>query len=146
MIESPDPLEAELSALEPQRISDELRRRIASRLAEAVAVQRRTFWKPVLAGSLAAACLAMVAWWWLGGGQVASPPAFARSLPTAVAPVDVSKPTLLAYQRALSRSPEELETLLNSQACATPFRNPHLVQIGAFTRSDAALHALLGDD
>jgi len=67
-------------------------------------------------------------------------------LPTAAAVADVSRPTLLAYQRALARSPEQLENLLNSHAGVTPLRDSQLVQIGAFTRSDAALHSLLGDD
>jgi len=146
MMKSPDPLEVELSALEPQRISDQVRRQIAERLAATVPVRRRWIWKPALAGSLAAACLAAVAWWWLGGSRVDAPPEFVRSLPTAAAAADVSRPTLLAYQRALARSPEELENLLNSHAGVTPFRDPQLVQIGAFTRSDAALHSLLGDD
>ena len=146
MNDRPDSLEAELSALRPQPISAEVRRRIAERLAEPVPARRRSLWRPALAGSLVAACLAAVAWWWIGGQNVETPPEFVAPAPRSAGAADVVEPTLLAYQRALARSPEELEALLNRHASMTPLRDPELVRVGAFTRSDAALHTLLGDD
>jgi len=64
----------------------------------------------------------------------------------AMAGKNVSPPTLQAYERALSRSPEDLELLLNAQALGTFSTDPVSVPIGAFAGSDAALHALFGDN
>jgi hypothetical protein len=151
MTEKHDSLQADLSALRPQPVSAELRRRIAERLAaQPVPVRRQWTWRRALAGSLAAASLAaIVGWWifaWMGGRNVNAPPELARIQPGIAAEADVAPPTLLAYQRALARSPEELDVLLNRHALATPYPEPQPVPVGAFTRSEAALHALLGDD
>jgi hypothetical protein len=114
-----------------------------------------------LAGSLAAACLVAVLLRWGGGRGVDSKTIAVRPQPAPpvkvadgeVVDADVQDgdvkdtvPSLLAYQHALARSPEDLEALLNKHALVTPAIYPQLVPIGAFTRSDAALHALLGDD
>jgi hypothetical protein len=173
MKDKPDFLEAELSALRPRAISPELRRRIAEQIertegpgAENFASYKRTplarspseiFRRRLaLGGSLAAACLLAVLWWW-GPGRGVKPqtnvvrnPTMPRAEVTHVevpdGAVNDAVPTLLAYQRALARSPEELEALLNRHALAAPASDPELVRIGALTRSDAALHTLLGDD
>jgi hypothetical protein len=67
--------------------------------------------------------------------------------PPAPAPVvEDPGPTLLAYERALARSPEELDALLGKHAVAAQEPDTEPVPISAFTRSDAALRRLLGDD
>jgi hypothetical protein len=146
MNETHDSLEEELSSLQPHGPSSELRRRIAERLAEPVPGSRWRSWKSSLALSAAAACLAVFCWPWIAGHDGNKNPKHVAIHANAAAATGVLKPTLLAYQRAWNRSPEELEVLLNRQAIVTPDRDPELVRIGAFTRSDAALHALLGDD
>jgi hypothetical protein len=146
MSEAPDPLEAELSALRPHELSRGLRRRIGQRLAEASPPKPRRLWWLALAGGLAAAFLAAILIWWGGGRRVEPKPIVIRHRPAPPALVEDSEPTLLAYQRALARSPEELDALLNKHALGAPQPNPELLAIGAFTRSDPALHALLGED
>ncbi len=144
MTEPPDPLEAELSALRPREISTGLRRRVAERLADPPHVKRR-IWRIALAAGLAAACLAAILLRWGGGrGPVSDPaPIVIRPRPAAE---DDPELTLLAYELALSRSPEELDDLLARQAVCAPEPHPELARIGAFTRSDAVLRTLLGED
>jgi hypothetical protein len=146
MSEPPDPLEVELSALRPQEITAELRRRVAQRLADAQAAKRRWGWRLVLAGGLAAACLAGILLWWAGGRREEPQSIAVQPRPAPPRKVEDPNPTLLAYQRAFARSPEELNALLDKQAVAAPESNPEVGRIGAFTRSKAALHSLLGDD
>ena len=143
MSEAPDPLEAELSALRPHEVSPGLRRGIAQRLAEAPRARRRWLGWLALAGGLAAACLAAVLFWWGNGRRVASRPIVVRPRP---ALVEDAEPTLLAYERALDRSLEELDALLDKHAGGTPQPAPELMRVGPLTRSDAELHALLGGD
>ena len=151
MTEPPDPLEAELSALRPREISTGLRRRVAERLADPPHAKRR-IWRIALAAGLAAACLAVVFFRRGGGhGPVSDPgPVVVRPLPAPPADVKAAEDdpelTLLAYELALSRSPEELDDLLARQAVAAPEPHPELARIGAFTRSDAVLRTLLGED
>ena len=80
---------------------------------------------------------------WLWGGGALVP----RDAPAVqIFGFEDSQPTLLAYQRALARSPEELDASLNKHALVAPESNLELVPLGPFNRSDAALHDLLGDD
>jgi hypothetical protein len=65
---------------------------------------------------------------------------------TVPAEVEDAGPMLLVYQRALARSPEDLDALLDKEAGGSPDVNPELVRVGPLTRSDATLHALLGKD
>jgi hypothetical protein len=148
-----DPLEAELSALRPHEVSPRLRRLVAVRLtgSSPAKPERRRLRRYALTGGLAAAFLAAVVTWWEHGQRVERQPFVVHSRPVprvGVEDADVqdSGPTLLAYQRALARSPDELDALLNRQARAEPEGNPALARIRAFTRSDAELRALLGDD
>jgi hypothetical protein len=147
MNEAPDPLEALLSALRPHEVSSGLRQRVAELLAVSSPPKKR--WRPrriALAGSLAAACVAAVLFGW-GGDRVVKPqPIVVR--PRLAAPVMVvdSGFTILAYERALARSPEDLDTLLAKDAAVAPESDPELVRIYAFTRSNAALHAFSGED
>jgi hypothetical protein len=150
MNEAPDPLEAELSALRPRDVSPGLRHRIDARLADPPHTRRRT-WRIALAAGLAAACLAAVLFRSRGDRGPAPGPqpvvVRPRPAPPAVEPEDDNpEPTVLAYERALARSPEALEALLDRQAVAAPELHPVLARIGAFTRSDAALRNLLGED
>jgi len=146
MNEAPDPLEALLSALRPREVSSGLRQRVAERLGDSPPQKHRRPWRIALASGLAAACLAAVLFRW-GGARVVKPRPIAV-LPQPAPPVMVvnSGFTLLAYQRALAHSPEDLDALLAKDAVVAPESNPELVRIGAFPRSDAALPALLGED
>jgi hypothetical protein len=153
MSETFDPLEAELSALRPREVSPGLRRRIAERLADPPRAGRRTRRIALVAG-LAAACLAVVLFRRGGGpGQGSGPrpdPGPVVVQPRPVPPVEVdaddSEPTLLAYDLALARSPEDLIALLNRRAAVDRESRPELARIGAFTRPDASLRTLLGED
>src|SRR5262245_3509614 len=135
MNEAPDPLEAELSALRPHEMSPGLRRGVAERLAAGQVGKsdlHRRLWRFVLAGGLAAACLAAFLLWW--GSRRAEPePPDVRPQPLPPAVVEDSGPTLLKYQRALARSPEELDALLDEDAVGTPVSNPELGRFGTFT-------------
>jgi hypothetical protein len=145
MSETPDPLEAELSALRPHEVSPGLRQGVAQRLADVPPARLRRLWWLALAGGLAAASLVGVLLWWSAGKRV-EPERFVRPQPAPRAPAEDSGPTLLAYERALAGSPEELDALLDKGAGGAPELDPELVRIGPFTRSDATLHALLGED
>jgi hypothetical protein len=143
MSEAPDPLEAELAALRPHGVSPELRRRVSERLAEPPFHGRRWRRRLALAGGLAAAGLATLLLGWGGGwpGHTIAPPP-----PAPAARVEDPNPTVLEYERALARSPEELDALLDKEAGLAPGTDPNPVPGGAFPRSDAALHTLLGED
>jgi hypothetical protein len=145
MSEAPDPLEAELSALRPHEVSPGLRRRVAQRLTESPPTKHRRLWRLALAGGLAAACLAALLLGW-GGRRVEPVQPVVPRRPEPPVAVEDSEPTLLAYERALAHSSGELDALLNKHARVAPEPNPELGRIGAFTRSDATLHALLGED
>jgi len=83
MNEIPDPLEAELSALQPQELSPALRQRIAERLAEGAAApdclplvrkrSRDSWMRVAVAGGLAAACVAALVLWWAIGSHREAP-------------------------------------------------------------------------
>jgi hypothetical protein len=146
MSDAPDPLEAELSALRPLEVSPGLRRRVAERLSEAPPASPGRPWRLALAGGLAAACLAAIILRWAGGWRVGTEAVVALPRPAPAAPVEDSGPTLLAYERALARSPEALDALLDKHAAVAPEAKPELVRVCAFVRSDAELHTLLGDD
>jgi hypothetical protein len=143
MNEEVDPFEAELLALRPLGVSPDLRRRVAERLAESPPGKPRRLWQVALAGGLAAACLAAAFYWWTSRRVE---PEVVQPKPPLPVEAEDPPPSLQAYRLALARSPEELDALLDKQAVTTSETNPQLVQISAFTRSDATLHALLGDD
>jgi hypothetical protein len=146
MNEAPDPLEALLSALRPHEVSSELRQRVAMRLGDSAPKKRRRPWRIALAGGLAAACLAAVLFQWEGERAVETPPI--AVLPRSAPPLTTVAPgfTILAYERALARSPEDLDALLTRDAAVALESNPELVRIRAFSQSNAELHALLGDE
>ena len=98
------------------------------------------------AGGLAAVCLAAVLFQWEGERAVETPPI--AVLPQSAPPLTAVAPgfTILAYERALARSPEDLDALLTRDAAVALESNPELVRIRAFSQSNAELHALLGDE
>jgi hypothetical protein len=145
--ELPDPLEAELASLRPQAPSAGLRRRIGERLADVPRAAPGRLWLFALAGGLAAACLAAVLLW-RGGGRVEQQQA--KEPPPRPAPpppaVEDPGPTLLAYQRALARSPEELDALLAKHALVAPEPSPDFTPSFTFTPAAEKWHDLLGGD
>ena len=146
MNEAPDPLEALLSAVRPHEVSSELRQRVAKRLGNSPPQRRQRPWQIALAGGLAAACLAAVLFQWEGKRAVETPPI--AVLPQSAPPLTAVAPgfTILAYERALARSPEDLDALLTRDAAVALESDPELVRIRAFSQSNAELHALLGDE
>ena len=147
MNELDDRLEAELSALRPHGASSELRQRIAEHQADVPRARLRWRWGLALVSGLAAACVPAAIFLHRGGSRIVEPEqpqVWAQPAP----PYEVRefRPTLQAYQRALARSPEALEARLDKDAAVFREGNPELTRICAFTRSDAKLHALLGED
>jgi hypothetical protein len=148
MSDRTDPLEAELAALRPIEPSPELRLRIAGRLADSYRINRRTAWEIAATGGLAAACLLAAAtrWGFTPGPEPGPITVQQTTVPKPTVVVKNSEPTLFAYHHALAQSPAEFELLLNRVALTAPVSHPELARVGLFTRSDAALHALLGED
>ena len=146
MSETPDPLESDLSALEPYPVSHALRRRVAERLADFPHERRQRLWRSALAGGLAAACLAAVILRWGVNRGIELQPIVVKPRSSPVVEIEDSEPTLLAYERALTRSPEELDALLHKHSVRARETSPDLVRIRAFARRDAALNTVLGED
>jgi hypothetical protein len=145
MSDAPDPLETELSALRPREVSPELRRRVAERLAESSPAKRRWLWRIAVAGGLAAAFVAAVLFRWGAGGRDEPAPIPDVGQPALAVEVKGTFPTLIEYERALARSPEELDSLLKRGAEWAP-PNRELVSMFAVTRFDAQLRDLLGEN
>ena len=139
-----DPLEAELLALRPHDVSPRLRRQVAVRLAASPPAKlHRLGWLLAAACGLAACLAAILIQRQLGRPDKTQPIAI-RPQPAPV--VEQSIPTLLDYRAALARSPEALDALLDIHVVSAPDADPELVNICAFTRSDATIHALLGEN
>jgi hypothetical protein len=114
MNDTPDPLELELSALRPCDLSPGLRGRIARRLSEApTPEQQRPRWF-ALSAALAAACVVAAVFWRAGGREVKKTPNVVDRQSVRHIETNPSMPTLLAYERALARSPEELESKMSA--------------------------------
>jgi hypothetical protein len=141
-----DSLEAELSALRPREVSPRLRLRVAERLVDSPRSKRRRLWRMACAGGLAAACLTAVLFPWEGSQRIERKAIVGLPEPPLSVEVEDAGPTLMAYQQAFVRSPEALDALLDKDAMIAPEPNPELVRICDFTRSDAALRTLLGED
>jgi hypothetical protein len=139
--EPTDPLETELAALRPQPLSPETRSRVAARLA----ASRPYPWRRALAGALVLIAILAVAIPWK---KEPLPPVLPPVPPPAEPPTpattepDSPPPSVLAYQRALARSPEAFDALLDQQSVSTPgpVATPNL------SRSPAALESLIGDN
>src|SRR6516225_3651743 len=113
MMPTPDPLETDLSSLIPRQPSPGFRRRLGARLAHAPRAKSRRLWWLAVSTGLAAACLAALLWWWPGSGK--TPEQVQRTPPRPQVGVEETAPTVLACQRALARSPEELDAFLSRQ-------------------------------
>jgi hypothetical protein len=148
MNEADDPLEAELAALRPQAISPGLRQRVAERLAESPSRRARWLWGLALAGGLAAACVAAVLVFGRGNGRGVPPAPPGPLVEGSSAPRDTgddSLPTVQAYQRALARSPEELDALLDRHAARLAPPNPQGAQVYAFPRPTLETRTWIGE-
>ena len=137
-----DPLENELAALRPRPVSPELRDRVAERL-NASAPSRRWIWGVAFVGVLAAVgAIALV----VPNRKEPSPPvppAMVPMPPTATEP-ESPPPSVLVYRRALARSPEALDALLDQQVPVQP--DAGLVPVGLFNRSPGTINGFIGDD
>ena len=145
MSDAPDPLETELSALRPREVSPELRRRVAERLAESSPTRRRWMWRIAVAGGLAAAFVTAMLFPWRASRRDEPAPIPVVGQSALSVEVKGTFPTLIEYERALARSPEELDSLLKRGADWAP-PNRELVSMFAVTRSDAQLRDLLGEN
>ncbi len=148
MTESLDPLESELSALQPLGLSPESRRDLAERLAEVDLIaqtdrlRRRWPWKGLLVGGLIAASVAVILFRSWGNRPEPSPIAPDHSTPS----IAVTNPgnSLMAYERAFARSPDDFAALLDRDAVlVAPI--PRLTRTHVFSWSDPEIHALLGE-
>lgn len=122
-----DPFEAELAALMPEQPSPRLQQRIADQLQDKSKVTASSLFllarqitahgtaRLTVAAGLAASALAAFVLRHGGRAIIAEPPADVPQPPVAMA-FDDALPTVWAYQRALSRSPGELEALLDQHA------------------------------
>jgi hypothetical protein len=100
-----DPLEAELAALTPRPRARARRRGVARRLG-------RTWWRPLLAGAVAAGLV--LAWWFRPAPPPPSPPG---PTPPAMALREEPPPPSLAFYRpALAGDSDSLDALLTEQA------------------------------
>lgn len=144
MSEASDPLEAELSALTPQSVSPELRRRIAELLGEPAPARHHRQGRALVLASLAASCLLALSLWRRGGWGVETGPVEVGSQPAPSVEALRTGPTLLVYQLALARSPEDLDMMLDEDAVVPRGPVPAPTRVSDFTRSVASLDALLG--
>lgn len=136
-------LESELAALRPHEPSPQLGQRIADELnsnapAQARWRSSRAWWSGAMAGGLIAACLAagLLLGPAPGRNQELAPPLAPLQLPVAVA-FDDALPTVWTYNRALSRSARDFESVLDKHAAAASAAGgaaPHL-----FIQSDMQL-------
>lgn len=131
-----DPLEDELAALRPRAVSPELHRGVAESLK--VQPARRWTWGLAVVGVLTTIGVILS----LQGKKDRAPPTPPVVVPAPTVPVESPDPapSVLAYQRALARSPDDLSALLDKHAAA-PGPSP-----AAITWSNATLDALIGDD
>lgn len=142
MSESSDRLEAELSAMRPHRLSPRLRRRVADHLAEPR--PRRWAWGVALTGMAAAVGgLALIVPWWFSPAPLS--PRGLLTTPPAAIEWKSTVPALGTYQRALARSPEDLDALLDRSVAAGPNADFARMPVVTLVRSSATIDAILGD-
>ena len=146
MNEAHERFETELASLRPHDASQELRQRIADHRTKVLAPIIRWRWRLTFATGLAAACLAVILLWLGSERRIGPKEIVVQSHPLVPNQAQALEPTLLEYQRALACSPEELDALFDKYALLTSEPHPELARIGPVTRSDASLHALLGED
>ena len=138
-----DPLENELAALRPRPVSPELRDRVAERL-NAPAPGRRWVWGVALVGVLlVVGVIAFIR----PTRKEPTPPVPPAVVPPPAPPTaepESPPPSVLVYRRALARSPEALDALLDQQVAVQP--DAGLVPVGMFHRSPGTINGFIGDD
>ncbi len=141
-------LESELSAFKPEEISPELRRGIAERLAE---VERMSSiggsrggrrWLAALAGGIVAACLAALVFRFADNRP--HPSVAVITQPTPPSASENSANSLLSYERALARSTDEFEALLDKDARSGAPPNDGAATDSVFSWSNPKVHAFIG--
>jgi hypothetical protein len=144
-----DRLELELAELAPRRPSPELAQRIAAELAEASPrprpQQRRAGLALIAAGAIAASAGAAI-WFWPRGNdvvEVESPHAPGRLLLSAT--FDPALPSVWSFRHAASRSPAELDALLDQHTGRATAARTEFVQTRGFGVSETELHDLFGE-
>lgn len=145
-----DPLESELTALQPVEISDGLRQNISRRLAEIeraphAAVPRSHRWWPAAVASLVvAASVALIAFPRFDSQP--HPTVINVGPPTPSPAFDNVANTLLSYERALARSPDEFEALLVKNARSAAPSNGDGAALSVLSWSDPKTQAFLGEE
>jgi hypothetical protein len=121
-----DPLEAELTALQPRKFSRELKSRIAEKLQADNAVPRsivkRTMPQTVAGLAIVAGlatCVVAAAIFWRTKPEIVVQPRPETNPPVIAAAFDPSRPSVWAYHRAISASPDEIDVLLEKHATKT---------------------------
>jgi hypothetical protein len=133
MTDDRDPLEAALRSFRPRPPSPALRRRIADQLAGPAPARGHLGRYAALAGSLAAAGLALALLLDRAGSRGRDP------VPPPPAANGVAPPTVLAYRRAMRDSPEALDDLLDQQARHSARVGMQARPVRAFVTSDFEL-------
>lgn len=111
-------LESELRSFRPQSPSDRVLNRIAGQLGPTPRTKRwANVWTWGAAAVALAAGIAIALLWWPQPSEVPGP---SPSLPVVdrdtLGPPELPAPTMLAYQRVLGQSADELNELLDRQA------------------------------
>jgi len=115
MSNTPDPLERELASLKPREPSPKLRRRVDAGLNDS---RLGILIFAVMAGVFTG--IVLLAFLLMDGSTMRTSSRRAPAAPTPPVTVpDESLPTLQAYRRAISRSPEDFEALLDKHAAAS---------------------------
>lgn len=145
MNDADDPLEAELASLRPYDVSPRLKQRIAECLDPSSPPRWRWLRATVLSGGLASACLVVILLVHKSGpgDPTRSDTVMLPSTPAGVR--DDALPTLQVYQRALSGSPEALDSLLDKHAVLAARPDSPGGQVSAFARSHHVIHSLIGE-
>jgi hypothetical protein len=134
-----DPLELELAVLRPQEPSEDLKHRIAERLAEpalhrADSRTRRFRRMAVTAGVLAASAMAVIVW--RGDVNTTETDACRRAIESDLSlALDSSYPSIWSYGRALRQSTESFDGLLDRhsrQMLSAPEDAPPLMRLASF--------------
>ncbi|HEY2147221.1 MAG TPA: hypothetical protein VGH32_04745 [Pirellulales bacterium] len=143
-----DALESELSAFKPVEISPELRRRIAERLAE---VERPSSvggsrggrrWLAAAAGGIVAVSLAALVFHFADNRP--HPSVVVITQQTTPSASENSASSLLSYERALARSTDEFEALLDKDARSGARPNDGAAADSVFSWSNPKVHAFIG--